>query len=81
MASVRIVVLSDASFDNAVNFNSHLVFVIMMPDIMHHANTVHYGSDRCHRVLRSVMAAEVHALVHAVDMGMLIREAMSKEKH
>lgn len=38
---------------------------------------MHYGLSGCHRVTRSVMAAEVHALIHAVDMGMIVQDALS----
>lgn len=49
--------------------------VIRLADERRKGNVVHYGSSRCHRVTRSVMAAEVHALVLAFDFGYIIRDA------
>lgn len=78
MPSVRVVVISDASFANAPGLKSQLGFVILMADENRTANIVHYGSCRCHRVTRSVMASEVHALIHAVDIGMIVRDALNE---
>lgn len=67
MTSIHVVVLSDASFANARYMRSLLGFVTLMAGEQRRANIFHYASKRCHRVSRSAMAAEVHALVHAFD--------------
>lgn len=65
--SVRMVLLTDASFANARGFRSQLGFLILLVDNRGHANIVHYASQRCKRVTRSVMASELHALVAGFD--------------
>jgi hypothetical protein len=62
MQTLRIVVFIDASFANASNSASQLVFVVCLVLNAGNENTVHYGSQRCKRVTRLVMAAELHAL-------------------
>lgn len=59
-------------FKTDLRLKRQLRFVKRMTDRELRANIVHYGSGRCHRVTRSVMAAEVHALLHAVHISMLI---------
>lgn len=39
-------------------------------------NIFHYASSRFHCVWRSVMAAELHEFVHAVDMEIFIKETL-----
>lgn len=78
MASTRIVLLSDTSFANAPLLKIKLGYVIFMADKERRINIVQYGSCRRHRVSRSIMAAGVHALVLAVDMGLDITETLSK---
>lgn len=78
---MRLVVLSNASFASAHDLTSQSGFVILMADESDCSNIVYYASSRCCCVSRSVMAAEVHALVHAVDMGMVAREALSELLH
>lgn len=72
MKSMRVIVFSKASFLNAPELKSQLGYIIPMADDSHHANIIHYGSSECHRAMRLVMAAEIHALIHAVDIFMLI---------
>lgn len=68
--------LPNASFVIAVGMESQLGYVILMTDWQRRANIVHYRSSRCHRVSSSVMAAEVHARVHAFDYGNVICQAL-----
>ena len=39
-------------------------------------NIIHYASNRCKRVCRSVMAAEVHALILGFDYAYLIQNML-----
>lgn len=69
MKSVRSVVVTDASFENAKDLRSQLGFVVAMVDVNNMSNIVLYGSSRCRRVALSVMAAEVHGLVLGFDFA------------
>lgn len=42
------------------------------------ANTVHYGSTRCHLVTRSVLTSEIHALLQGSDAVYVIRHILTE---
>lgn len=75
---LRVALISDASFANAGGLESQLWYVILMADNVRCANIVHYVSNRCHRLTRSVMAAEGYVLIYAVDVGALIRDVLNE---
>ena len=60
--SLSMVLFTDASFANADKCTSQLGFVICLFDGENQANIIHCGSQRCRKVTRSVMAAELLAL-------------------
>lgn len=76
--SLRVVVVTDAAFANAEGFRSQLGFVILLVDKYNCANIVHYGSLRSPRVTRSVMAAELIALVVGFDHAFWVRKMVSE---
>ena len=78
MESARLVLLTDASFANAPGCKSQLGYVIIMVDKFDKCNILHYGSNRCQRVCRSVLAAEMHALILGFDFEYVIQD-MVKE--
>jgi hypothetical protein len=78
LTKVRVVVFTDASFANAEKYKSQLGFVICLADDNNNANIVHFGSSKCKRVTRSVMAAELHGLVLGFDNAFSVREMVSE---
>jgi hypothetical protein len=76
-STLRIVVMCDASFANADGCKSQLGFVVLLVDGQNRANIVHYGSQRCTRVTRSVMAAELHGLIVGYDNAIFVSEMVS----
>ena len=62
---------TDASFANCDDLKSQIGFVLVLADKKNNANIVHFGSSRCKRVTRSVMAAEVHGLVYGFDSAFI----------
>lgn len=78
LESTKVVIISDASFANARGSRSQLGFLIILTDKDGNANVVHYSSARCKRVTRSVMAAELHALILAFDYGFVLREMLKE---
>lgn len=81
--SVRLVLFTDASFANAKDWKSQIGFVLIAVDKDMNANIVHYGSSRCKRVARSVMAAEIHGLTYGWDNAYIgktmLEEILGKE--
>lgn len=74
--TVKVRVLSDAVFCKLTGLKGQIGFIVFMVDGQNHAILVHYGSSRCHRVSRSVMASQGYALVHAFDWAYMHRETL-----
>ena len=78
LKTVRLVLMTDASFANAEGMKSQLGYLILMVDAAGNCNIVHYGSNRCKRVVRSVMAAEVQALVLGFDFSFVVKDLIEE---
>lgn len=70
----RLVLVTDASFGNAKELKSHIGFLIMMVDESGACNILHYGSSKCQRVARGVVADELFALVHGFDFAFVMSQ-------
>lgn len=70
--------ISDASLAIAPGLMSQLGYTVLMTYDERLATVMQYGLSRCHYVTRSAMAAEVHALIHAVDVVTLIGDALNE---
>lgn len=69
MSYMRVVVLSDTSFVNALGLKSMFGYVILLAKKEQNADIVHYLASRCHRDTRSLIEAEVHVSIYAVNVG------------
>ena len=76
--TLRLVLFTDASFANSDNLSSQMGFVIVIADGQNNANILHYGSKKCSRVTRSVMAAELLALVNGFDHAFVIQHTLQE---
>ena len=74
--SLRLILFTDSSFANAENFASQLGFVLVLADGNGNSNIVHFGSVRCRRVTRSVMASELLALVYGFDCSFVVKHSL-----
>lgn len=72
--SVKLVFISDASFANSKVLKSQLGYFIDILDEYVHMNVVQYVSNRCRRVVRSVMLAEVQGLVLGFDSAVILTQ-------
>lgn len=75
---ILVAMISDASFANAPALKSQLGYIRLIAKDKRHAYNEDYETSRCHRVKRSVMAAEVYALIYAVDVGRFTRDALNE---
>lgn len=66
-------VLTDTSFSNAEGMKSQLGYEILLVDQSKACKIIYYGSNKCKRVARSVVAAVVQALVLGLDYSYLVR--------
>lgn len=78
MESLWIAVFSDASFANTDRLKSQLGFVVVLTDRKGNANILYYGSAKCRRVARSVMAAGLLAFVYAFDNDFVVRSMLEQ---
>ncbi len=78
LESCRLALFTDSSFANGSNFKSQLGFIILLVDKFNNCNILHYGSNRCKRVTRSVMAAEIHALIYGFDSAYITKSMMEE---
>lgn len=78
LETMRLVLMTDASFANAQGMKSQLGYLIMLVDDEGNCNIVHYGSNRCKRVARSVMAAEIQALVLGFDYAYVVKDLIEE---
>lgn len=76
-STVRLMVFTDSSFANLPDVKSQIGFVVVATDDSDNYNILHYGSSRCRRVARSVMAAELLALVYGFDQAFLVKKCLS----
>lgn len=74
--SVRVVVVSDALFTNTPRLKCQLRYLILIIVDYRRANIVHYWSSRCHHETESAVVADVHVLIHVVDVVMLVQDAL-----
>jgi len=73
----KLSLFTDASFANTDKHRSQMGFVLVIGDD-EKSNIIHYGSSSCKRVTRSVMAAELHALIYGFDSAYLARDILQE---
>ena len=78
LESARIVLATDASFANTADLKSQLGYFIMLVDDKQRCNVLHYGSNKCQRIARSVMAAEIQALMLGFDYAFYVRDLLEE---
>lgn len=76
--TVKVVVLTDASFVNSRGLRCLLGLFMLLTDGDGISNIIHFGSSRCNRVPRSVMASDFHALVLKFDHASVIRKTLNE---
>ena len=72
MESLSFGVFIDAAFANHPDMRSQLGFVTVLMDKNFNANIVHYGSSKSKRVTRSVLSAELYAMMYGFDTSSVI---------
>lgn len=72
--TLKLVIISDASFGNAKGYRNRLGFVVLLADRNGKDNIVHFTSNILKSVTSSVLSAEVHSLVLAFEDCFLIQD-------
>ena len=71
--TLRIVAFSDSSYANNSDQSSQLGYLCVLADATDACNIIHYTSYKSRRVVRSVLAGELHAFVDAFDYAYLLK--------
>ena len=77
LTNMKLFVFVDASFANNKDLTSHIGYVIVLGgeegDLTDSSemtgNIIHWSSTKCKRVTRSVLASEIYAMAHGVDIA------------
>lgn len=78
LAFKRIVLLTNVSFQKASGMKRELGSLILKVDKNAQCKILHYGRNKCQLVARSVMAAEIHALVIGFDLAFFVKDLFEK---
>lgn len=73
LSTMHLLLITDASFANVEGLRSQLGYFIAMIDDTGQANIIHFDSNKCKRISRSVMAAEVHDIVLGFEFAFVIK--------
>lgn len=76
MHTAMLVLLMYTSFASSCDLKSQLWLVVFLMDHAGNANILHYGSNRCRRVTRSIMASEIHALVLGFSFSFIVESLL-----
>jgi hypothetical protein len=76
--SLKLLVFTDASFANNLDYSSQIGFVIALIDENDKANILHWSSLKCKRVTRSVLASELYGIVHGFDIGAVLKASLEQ---
>jgi hypothetical protein len=70
--TLRIVKFADSSYSNNSDQASQLGFLVVLAGETDACSVVHYKSYKSRRVIRSVLAGELHAFLDALDYAYLL---------
>ncbi|KAF7578000.1 hypothetical protein PtrM4_022400 [Pyrenophora tritici-repentis] len=80
MKDLKLYTMVDASFANNKDMSSQMGYVIILGNetassdgsFKIRGNIIHWSSTKCKRVTRSVLASEIYAMAHGVDIALAI---------
>jgi hypothetical protein len=70
----------DAAFANTFDLHSQIDYVICLIDDVH-INLIHWSSIKCKRVIRSVLAAKLYAMINDFDVETIIKSIIERMLH
>jgi len=88
LSTAKLFVFVDASFANNKDCSSQIGFLIVLANELADenpkadrfeviGNIIHWGSIKCKRVTRSVLASELYGMVYGFDMGIAIKSTIN----
>jgi hypothetical protein len=69
---LKLIIFTDAAFVNTIDFHNQIDYVICLIDDVN-VNLIHWSSIKCKRVIRSVLAAKLYAMIKDFDVEAIIK--------
>lgn len=83
LRSAKLYAFVDGSFANNKDYTSQIGFIIILAneqtgenEFTLSGNIIHWSSVKCKRVTRSVLASELYAMVHGIDIAIAISSTL-----
>jgi hypothetical protein len=77
---LKLMIFIDAAFANTFNLHSQIDYVICLIDDVH-INLIYWSSIKCKRVIRSVLAAKLYAMINDFDVEAVIKSIIDRMLH
>jgi hypothetical protein len=77
---LKLMIFTDAAFANTLDFHSQIDYVICLIDDVN-VNLIHWSSIKCKRVIRSVLAAKLYAMINDFDVEAIIKSIIERMLH
>jgi hypothetical protein len=77
-SSLQLMIFSDLFFANNRDSSSQIDYVICLADSINTTNILHWSSIKCKRVIRSVLAVELFAMIHDFDVDSILKAILTK---
>lgn len=84
LESASLFVFVDGSFANNRDFSSQIGYVIVLAnessretEFIMKGNIIHWSSIKCRRITRSVLASELYAMVHGIDVAIALSTTLN----
>jgi hypothetical protein len=74
----RLMIFIDSFFANNRDSSSQIDYVICLFDSINTANILHWFSVKCKRITRSVLTAELFAMIHDFDVDSVLKTTFTK---
>jgi hypothetical protein len=77
---LKLMIFTDVVFVNTLDLHSQIDYVICLTDDVH-INLIHWSSIKCKRVIRSVLAAKLYAMINDFDVEAVIKSIIKRMLH
>jgi hypothetical protein len=78
---LKLMIFTDAAFANTFDLHSQIDYVIYLTNNDVNVNLIHWSSIKCKRVIRSVLAAELYAMINDFDVEAVIKSIIERMLH
>jgi hypothetical protein len=77
---LKLMIFTDVTFANTIDLHSQIDYVICLIDDVH-INLIHWSSIKCKRVIKSVLAAKLYAMINDFDVEAIIKSIIERMLH